>query len=126
MKTVGTGTRVLNFLIDTFLIFIIALVFSNWYSFQVMYWGYKPLPPYSFFFITLVVYYFLFESIWRRTPGKWLSISKVVKSNGQKPSIGQIFLRSLIRVIVIDFLFIPFLDGKTLHDYLSGTIVIEA
>ncbi len=126
MKTVGTGTRVLNFLIDTFLIFIISLLFSKWYTFQVMYWGYKPLPAYSFFLITLVVYYFFFESIWKRTPGKWLSISKVVKSNGHKPSILHILIRTLVRIIVIDFLFIPFLNGKTLHDYLSGTTVIEA
>ena len=126
MKFVGTGTRVLNFLIDTLLIFIISYAFSKWYNFQVMYWGYSYLPPYSFFFISLFVYYFIFESIWRRTPGKWVSISKVVDKNGKKASVLQVLIRSLIRLTIIDLFFIPFLDGRTLHDYLSGTYVVEA
>ena len=126
MKVVGTGTRVLNFLIDVLLIFIISVAFDKWYTFQVVYWGYTPLPAYSFFFISLFVYYFIFELIWKRTPGKWISISKVVTKDGKKPNFFQIFIRSLVRLIVIDCFFIPFLDGKTLHDYLSGTVVIEA
>ena len=126
MKVVGTGTRVLNFLLDTLLIFIIGYTFSKWYNFQVMYWGYKPLPPYSFFFISLFVYYFIFEAIWGRTPGKWLSISKVVDRKGRKASFVQVLVRSVVRLTVIDMFFIPFLEGRTLHDYLSGTYVIEA
>lgn len=126
MKIVGTGTRVLNFLIDTLLIFIIAYAFAKWYNFQVMYWGYRPLPAFSFFVISMVVYYFVFESLCKRTPGKWLSISKVVNKNGQRASILQILVRSLVRLTLIDMFFIPFLDGRTLHDYLSKTIVVEA
>ena len=126
MRVVGTGTRVINFLIDTLLIFIIGYVFSKWYNFQVMYWGYTPLPPYSFFFISLFVYYSIFEAIWRRTPGKWLSISKVVDKNGKKASFGQVIIRSVVRLTVIDMFFIPFLEGRTLHDFLSGTYVVEA
>lgn len=126
MKVVGTGTRVLNFLIDTLLIFIIGYVFAKWYNFHVMYWHYTPLPPYSFFFISLFVYYFIFEAIWKRTPGKWLSISKVVNKAGKQPSILQVLVRSIVRLTVIDLFFIPFLDGRTLHDYLSNTYVIEA
>lgn len=126
MKVVGTGTRVLNFLIDTLLIFIIGYAFSKWYNFQVMYWGYTPLPPYSFFFMSLFVYYLVFEAIWRKTPGKWLTISKVVDKNGKKASFVQIFIRSVVRLTIIDMFFIPFLDGRTLHDFLSGTYVVEA
>lgn len=126
MKVVGTGTRVINFLVDTLLIFIISYVFSQWYNFHVMYWGYTPLPPYSFFFSSLFVYYFIFEAIWGRTPGKWLSISKVIGKKGKKASVLQAFVRSVIRLTVIDMFFIPFLDGRTLHDYLSNTYVVEA
>ncbi|ANI89118.1 hypothetical protein A9P82_07335 [Arachidicoccus ginsenosidimutans] len=126
MQTVGTGTRVLNFLIDTILIFIISIIFSQWYNFHVIYWHYTPLAPYSFFFITLVMYYFLFESIFKRTPGKWLTISKVVSKKKEKPNILQILIRSLARLILIDCFFIPFLNGRTLHDYLSGTYIVEA
>lgn len=126
MKVVGTGTRVLNFLIDTFLIFIISFAFAKWYNFQVMYWGYPHFPPYAFFFTSLFVYYMVFESIWRKTPGKWLSISKVVNKRGEKVSFLQVLVRSLVRLTIIDMFFIPFLEGRTLHDYLSASYVVEA
>lgn len=126
MKGVGTGTRVLDFLTDTILIFILSKLFSEWYDFHVMYWNYKALPPYTFFFCTMVVYYFLFELIFTRTPGKWITISKVTNKDGKRPNILQILIRSLVRLIVIDCFFIPFLDGNTLHDYLSKTRVVEA
>lgn len=126
MKRVGTGTRVLNFLIDTFIIFLIGFGVGKWYNFHVMYWNYRPLPPYSFFFITLFAYYFLFEIFTQRTPGKWLSISKVKDKSGKRPSVVQILVRTLVRLTIIDCFFIPFLDGLTLHDYLSRTEVVEA
>jgi uncharacterized RDD family membrane protein YckC len=67
----------------------------------------------------------LFESIFSRTPGKWLSLSKVVNKNGKKATFLQIVLRSLARLTIIDCFFIPFLD-KTLHDFISKTEVVEA
>jgi len=126
MKVVGIGTRVLNFLVDTFLIVVIGLLLMQWYDFQVTYWRYPPLPHYAFFAVALVVYYFLFESIFKRTPGKWLTMSKVVLQNAQKPSVARILVRSFVRLIFIDCFFIPFLNNRTLHDYVSGTLVVEA
>ena len=72
----------------------------------------------------VVVYYLFFETLFKRTPGKWLSFSKVVNNNGGKPAFWQILVRSVIRLTIIDCFFIPFLD-KTLHDYLSKTEVVE-
>lgn len=124
MRQVGDGTRILNFLIDTLLIFLIAHFSAKGYMFYVRFWGY---PFYNFgwfFFGTIFVYYTFFESIFGRTPGKWLSYSKVVNPQGKKPFIGWIILRSLARITVIDLFFIPFL-GKPLHDYVSKTTVVE-
>ena len=45
--------------------------------------------------------------------------------NALEASVGQIFIRSLARLIIIDPFFIPFL-GSTLHDHLSGTMVVES
>ena len=125
MRRVGIGTRVLNFLIDTVLIFAISYGLYKWWSFYVMYWGRTFIPFYVFFWSTLVVYYIIFESIFKRTPGKWLSVSKVVNNKGGKPTFLQILIRTIIRLTIIDCFFIPFLD-KTLHDYFSGTEVVEA
>ncbi|MBN8836276.1 MAG: RDD family protein [Sphingobacteriia bacterium] len=124
MNRVGTGTRTLNFLIDTFIIFWIAyLVFKihNWYVF---YYGIKPYNFSWFFGGVLFVYYFLFETFFARTPGKWATYSKVVNGAGEKPGSTAVFLRSVVRLTIIDMFFIPFLD-KTLHDYVSKTEVVE-
>jgi uncharacterized RDD family membrane protein YckC len=72
------------------------------------------IQPYNFgwfFFGILFVYYFLFESLFSKTPGKWFSYSKVVNREGRKANIGWIFIRSITRIIIIDLFFIPFL-GK--------------
>ncbi len=125
MKRVGIGTRVLNFIIDTVLVFIIGFFAHKVNYFYAYYYHSLYLQFYIWFYIALVVYYTLFEALFKRTPGKWVSFSKVVKNKGGKPSFLQILIRSLVRLTIIDCFFIPFLD-KTLHDYLSKTEVVEA
>ena len=124
MKTVGDGTRVLNFLADTLLIFILAYFGFKIWNWYVLYWKYKPYNFGWFFFGILFIYYTFFEALFSRTPGKWLTYSKVVNAAGKKPALGWILIRSLVRLILIDMFFIPFL-GKPLHDYLSKTDVVE-
>lgn len=125
MKQAGFGTRVLNFLIDTIVVFFISFAAIKGYNFYVLYYGYVPLNFGWFFFGTMVLYYFVFESLFARTVGKWITYSKVVNSHNQKPSVLAIFLRSISRIIILDSFFIPFLD-KTLHDYVSKTVVVQA
>jgi uncharacterized RDD family membrane protein YckC len=130
MNRVGIGTRTLNFIVDTFIISLFTfLAYHAWQFYAFYYQTYFFVSSsfdalFLFFAIILTVYYVLFESIFARTPGKWLSLSKVVNKKGTRPSFLQILLRTLVRLTVIDCFFIPFLD-KTLHDYLSGTEVAE-
>ena len=124
MKQVGIGTRVLNFLIDTTVIFAISYFAHQYWLWYVFYYHAVFISFGWFFFTTLFLYYFILESIFARTLGKWLSFSKVVDATGKKPGVGLILIRSLARLIIIDPFFIPFLD-KTLHDYLSKTNVCE-
>jgi uncharacterized RDD family membrane protein YckC len=125
MKKAGFGTRVLNCIIDTALIFGIAYGVSLWWDFQSMYWHYPYVPFYTLFWIIMFVYYTIFEALFRRSPAKCLTMSKVVNKDGSKPAFWQILVRSLIRLTIIDCFFIPFFD-KPLHDYLSKTEVVEA
>jgi uncharacterized RDD family membrane protein YckC len=125
MKQAGFGTRVLNFVVDTIVVFLISFASIKGYNFYVLYYGMLPLNFGWFFFGTMVVYYFVLEALFSRTVGKWLTYSKVVNLQHQKPSIGAILLRSIARIIILDSFFIPFLD-KTLHDYLSKTQVVQA
>ena len=124
MIKVGIGTRVLNFLVDTFLLFWLAYAaykVGYFYAFFYKAWFF---PFYYYFFAMQFLYYFVFESIFLRTPAKWLTLSRVVTNTGGKPSLGQIFIRSLVRIFPIDCFFIPFLE-KTLHDAVSKTEVVE-
>jgi uncharacterized RDD family membrane protein YckC len=125
MRTVGDGTRILNFLVDTLIIFTIAYFSYKAWNWYVIYWGYKYYSFPWYFFGVMFVYYSLFEGIFARTPGKWLSYSKVVNASGRKPFFGWILVRSLVRLTIIDMFFIPFL-GKPLHDHLSRTRVVES
>ncbi len=125
MKSVGIGTRVINFLVDTIVVFTIAYIaakINKYYAFQqrmiYVQFGYV-------FFASLFVYYTICEVLFARTLGKLASYSKVVNSEGKRPNILQVLIRSAIRVTIIDMFFIPFLD-KTLHDYCSKTNVVEA
>ncbi len=124
MNEVGVGTRVVNFLIDTLLIFFISYGFYKWWSFYVMYWRYPGIQYYVFFYATLFVYYFLFELMFLKTPGKWISFTKVVTPLGKRPAWYKILFRSILRLTIIDPFFIPFLD-RPLHDVLSKTRVVE-
>jgi len=125
MIQVGIGTRVLNFIVDVLLITALSFaVFKAW-QFYAYYYHILFFPFYYFFWCIWVLYYFVFESIFGRTPGKWLSVSKVVSKKGGRPNILQYMVRSVSRLILIDAFFIPFLD-KTLHDYVSATEVVEA
>lgn len=124
MKMVGIGTRTLNFLVDTILIAILTWILFRTWNWYVRYWGY---PFYNFWLLfagVLVVYYTFFESVFGRTPGKWMSYSKVVNRRGRKPSLPVVLLRSIVRLTIIDMFFIPFID-KTLHDRLTATDVVE-
>ena len=127
MRIVGTGTRVLNFLVDITIVSLIAYgIFRGW-TFYVVYWGFPYFESYYFLALITFLYYLIFEAIWKRTPGKWLSLSKVVSENGGRPSFGQIVIRSFARVIgvvIIDSILLSFIN-KTLHDYVSKTEVVE-
>ena len=125
LKRTGVGTRAMNFAVDTILITILAIAFFDIYKWYVYYYRIAYFNFGWFFFGTLFIYYAILESIFARTPGKWFSHSKVVNQKGFRPSLGSILLRSLVRIIIIDMFFIPFLD-KTLHDYISKTEVVEA
>ncbi len=124
MNETGMGGRIINFVLDTILIALIAYGAYRWWYFQVMYWNYRFIPYYQFLFVTIFVYYTLFEFFFSRTPAKLLSLSRVRNMSNGKPSLGQILLRSLLRLVLIDAFFIPFFN-RPLHDQWSKTRVVE-
>ena len=127
MRIVGIGTRTLGFLPDLIIILLITYGVNRGWDFYVFYYHILYIPLYYFLAMVGFLYYLFFEGIWKRTPGKWLALTKVVNRSGGKPSFLQIVIRSAVRVvsiIIIDSLFLSFM-GKTLHDFFSKTEVVE-
>jgi hypothetical protein len=83
------------------------------------------LPPILGVFL-LFIYYFVFESLWQRTPAKFITGTKVVNADGSKPSIAKIAKRTAIRFIPFEGL--SYLGDKACgwHDRWSQTFVIRA
>lgn len=75
----------------------------------------------------LFLYFFLFELIWKKTPGKAILKLKVVQvENSKLPWFLSIIIRTTCRFIPFEPLsFLIFKNQFWLHDKLSGTSVIK-
>ncbi len=107
-----------NFLLDILFTLFIGLVLKN-----------STLSFYAVLIISLLfvfLYYFLFESVFQRTPAKFITGTKVINSMGQKPSLFSIAIRTLIRFIPFEPF--SFFTGNYngWHDRWSKTYVIKA
>ena len=120
--------RFLNFIIDVvairviraFIYFLLAFLSSNT-DFN----SFSKVQNFLIFTFLMFVYYFIFEICTSRTLGKYFTNTIVVKEDGSKPNIGDIALRSLVRLIPIEYL--TFLRGRKLgwHDDFSKTYVVR-
>ena len=82
-----------------------------------------------------LAYFFVFEALWSRTPGKYLFGLRVCQVNGSRCTLRSAMLRTLLRVIEVN----PILFGalpagimllvtkrkQRLGDLLAGTVVIS-
>jgi uncharacterized RDD family membrane protein YckC/type II secretory pathway pseudopilin PulG len=75
---------------------------------------------------TSLLYYIVFEGIWQRTPGKWITGTKVVTKDGRQPSFGKIVGRSFCRLIPFNALSILFGAPVAWHDSIPGVYVVPA
>ncbi len=123
--TIGEGNRILHFLIDTILIFILSFFIYKWYNFYVFYWAFKPIRYGYFFFAFTWVYTFLFEFLFLRTPGKMFTGTKVMSISGKRPNILQCLIRATIRTTLVSMFGLAWND-QPLHDTFSKTVLVKA
>lgn len=121
---VGKGLRLLHFIVDTLLIYGIAIVsFVVAAYFNIEFESNEFLDQ-ILFAVFMVCYYLGFESQLYTTPAKMLTQCTVVMENGEKPSFEVIAKRSLCRLIPFEvFSFLG--AGSGWHDVLSKTKVIR-
>lgn len=70
-------------------------------------------------------YYILFEWAFGRTPGKWLTGTRVVTNAGKRPRFGQIVGRTLSRYVPFEPFSFLGRSRRGWHDRWSGTRVVR-
>jgi uncharacterized RDD family membrane protein YckC len=77
-------------------------------------------------YLTTLIYYFVQETLFRRTIGKLFSKTIVVDENGGRPTLAQILGRSCVRLIPFEsFSALSNLTPNPWHDRWTGTKVVQ-
>lgn len=117
-KPVHFKKRLINHVVDyvcTYVLIIIISIFITTYG----------LVSNLLVIFSTIVFYFIFESLWQKTPGKWITKTKVVSLDGSTPTQKQILIRSLSRFVPFEVL--SFLNNKNpfgWHDKWAKTTVV--
>jgi uncharacterized RDD family membrane protein YckC len=125
-NVVNSGIRFLNFLIDFIVIMILALIIGFIIGLFVhpTDQGLIQIIGYILILGTFIGYYAIMEIKFQKTLGKFVTKTKVVKMDGEKPENGDIITRTFCRLIPFDR--ISFIFTKNgFHDFLSKTKVIK-
>ncbi len=123
-QTIGEGTRIMNFLLDTIIICFLSYFIYKWYNFYAFYGYFKPVRYGYFFFATTWVYTFLFELLFCRTIAKMITKTKVISTNGKRPNIFQFLIRATLRTSLVTMVGLAWND-QPLHDTFSKTVLIS-
>ncbi|MBK3517344.1 RDD family protein [Carboxylicivirga marina] len=133
VQEVDKGKRFVNYIIDTIFMYLMILFFATIYGIYLAAVNPNALDGLEengglienlVFILLSIIYYTLMESLTGRTIGKLLTKTKVVDEDGNKPSFGTAFIRSLCRIVPFDGLSFLF-AGKGWHDAWSNTTVVE-
>ena len=120
-KIVSSLIRFVHFIIDT-IVWLIATVILT-FPLKVGE-GFALLLGYIILFGTFICYYYIMEVKYQKTVAKFITKTKVVMNNGNKPNKSDILVRTFCRLIPLDR--ISFLFTRNgFHDRFSSTQVIK-
>ena len=120
------GKRFVNYILDQVMAYIVIIGLTLAYlSIQSFIYEEGGLMDYVIAYFGFLIYYSIFEASTGRTVGKYITQTKVVTLDGNKPSFSQILGRTFARFIPFEaFSFLG--DEPTgWHDSLSKTMVID-
>lgn len=115
----SVGQRFANYAIDYFIILLLTILVGVFSS--------ESAGGTILVIFMTSLYYLIFESIWQRTPSKWITKTKVVRLDGTKPRFSQILGRTFSRLVPFEQL--SFLVNKNpigWHDRWPRTLVVPA
>jgi len=121
----NSTSRFVNYIIDIIAWYVLAYIFAI-----VLGFFYQPSFPNGTRFYALIVliasffmYFVIMEVMFQKTLGKFVTKTKVVKENGEKPEVTDIVARTFCRLIPLEqFSFL--INKNGLHDILSKTKVV--
>ncbi len=111
----NSGQRLLNFLIDTFIVIVVFSLLSRNLPID----GNRML-----FLVVYLVYYSMLEWFFGKTIGKYLTKTTVICDNGEKITFGTALMRSIIRLIPFEtFTYLGRIPYGW-HDKFTKTIIL--
>lgn len=127
--------RLLNYIIDVIIVYVLIIVLSFIVALIATLLGFmsiierlsnlSDLEGYLVFFMIMIPYFTIMESISSKTVGKFITKTMVVLEDGTKPQSGTILRRTFCRIIPFDgfsFLGDP---SRGWHDTISDTYVVK-
>ena len=115
-EEVNKGLRIINFIIDLFVIGLISEVLNI---------ALNTRNPTIISYLVYVLYYLLFELYNGQTLGKKMTRTVVVDNDDLKPKFTKIILRTIMRLNPLDTLSYLFGQEQGTHDLLSRTRLIK-
>ena len=124
-KLVPSSIRLVHSIVDLItlmiLYFILASIVMLWFDLEQ---NKSTLPLLLLMILSFFINYAVMELMFQKTVGKFITKTKVVTLNGDKPSVNDILIRTLCRLIPFDRL--SFLFTKSgFHDKISHTTVVK-
>lgn len=133
-KIASHGKRIINYVIDVFFEFLVFCVLAFIFSYVLIVSGGPKISAekkkfrfiaYLMLFMGTFLYCFVMESLWGKTVGKMVTHTKVVDENGNAPSMGRIFIRTLSRFIPFEAFSFLRAEPVGWHDSISKTRVVN-
>jgi uncharacterized RDD family membrane protein YckC len=130
-----SGARFLNYIIDV--IFYVLIMFLFGFIFTVImsllgftdivFWmqNISDLQSNLIAILILIIYYTISEGLLGRSFAKFITGTIVVDENGEKPSFGILFQRTLCRLIPFDAFSFLGSSARGWHDSISDTYVVD-
>jgi uncharacterized RDD family membrane protein YckC len=120
-KTVKSSIRFLHLVIETTIWLIVAFILTLPLNAKS---EFQSLIGFVILISSFICYFYFMEVTLQKTVGKFVTKTKVVTNDGNKATKGDIFIRTLCRLIPFDqFSFLFMRNG--FHDKLSNTKVIK-
>jgi len=121
---VNRRIRFVNFLIDSIFIYTVAYIIGDSIGGTNLALIYIKHPYFVVAGILFILYFFQ-KLLFGKTLGKLITGTHVVNGKGQKPSIMQLVLRNVSRLIPFEAFTYLSKEKRGLHDIISKTYVIK-